>query len=306
MDNQKNPNSRPQKGGERPQGQRSGGNKGRGRNSKNRPPAIKATGFEKFLKAITFGAVDLTEKRILAASRERAEREVERLAEPRIHVGNLAYSVGDKQLEAAFSEYGKVSSAEVVVFNDTKRSKGFGFVQMSSLVEARKAILGLHGQQLEGRRLVLAAAKGERKKDSDAKGERRGRGGKRGDRSERSSEGRGERSRDGGREKRGRERSSGGRNKPSDRDLRPKPLEIETVTSETLTVTGVAKDATEQDLRDAFSDVLPAEGVTTVSIAEAGESAEMTFASIEQAQNALARMDGKSLMGSTLKLTSKS
>ncbi len=300
MDNQKNPNSRPQKDGERPRGQQSSRRKGQGRRSKNRPPAIKATGFEKFLKAVTFGAVDLTEKRILAASRERAEREVSSLAEPRIHVGNLAYTVGDKDLEEAFSEYGKVSSAEVVVFHDTKRSKGFGFVQMGSLVEARKAILGLHGQQLAGRRLVLAAAKGERRDQADGRGERRGKG-KRGDRQEKRQDG----PRDGGREKRGRERSSG-RGKPSDRDLRPKPLEIETVTSETLSVTGVAKEATEQDLRDAFADVLPAESVTAVTREGAGEEAELTFASLEQAQDALARMDGKSFMGSKLKLTSKS
>ena len=77
----------------------------------------------------------------------------------KLYVGNLAYSVRDDSLQHAFSEFGSVQSAKVMMDRDTGRSKGFGFVEMASADEAQAAIRGLHGQQLEGRDLTVNVAR---------------------------------------------------------------------------------------------------------------------------------------------------
>ena len=77
----------------------------------------------------------------------------------KLYVGNLAYSVRDESLQHAFSEFGSVQSAKVMMDRDTGRSKGFGFVEMGSADEAPAAIRGLHGQQLEGRDLTVNVAR---------------------------------------------------------------------------------------------------------------------------------------------------
>jgi hypothetical protein len=69
----------------------------------------------------------------------------------RLYVGNLAYSVRDNDLERAFSQYGSVASAKVMMERDTDRSKGFGFVEMGTDAEALAAIEGLNGQSLGSR-----------------------------------------------------------------------------------------------------------------------------------------------------------
>ena len=77
----------------------------------------------------------------------------------KLYVGNLAYSIRDNDLEQAFSQYGSVASAKVMMERDTDRSKGFGFVEMSSEAEAQAAIEGLHGQSLSGRALTVNEAR---------------------------------------------------------------------------------------------------------------------------------------------------
>ena len=62
-------------------------------------------------------------------------------------------------MEQAFSQYGTVSSAKVMMERDTGRSKGFGFVEMSSEAEAKAAIEGMNGQQIGGRGLVVNEAR---------------------------------------------------------------------------------------------------------------------------------------------------
>jgi RNA recognition motif-containing protein len=76
-----------------------------------------------------------------------------------IYVGNLPYSVGDDELRTAFEEYGSVDSARVIMDRDSGRSKGFGFVEMSSDAEATAAIEGLNGQDLDGRPLTVNEAR---------------------------------------------------------------------------------------------------------------------------------------------------
>ena len=73
----------------------------------------------------------------------------------KLYVGNLPYSFRDGDLEQAFSEFGNVNSAKVMMERDTGRSKGFGFVEMSNDAEAQAAIQGLHGQNQGGRDLVV-------------------------------------------------------------------------------------------------------------------------------------------------------
>ncbi|MGX5663300.1 RNA recognition motif domain-containing protein [Diaphorobacter nitroreducens] len=77
----------------------------------------------------------------------------------KLYVGNLPYSVRDQDLEQAFSQFGAVASAKVMMERDTGRSKGFGFVEMGSDAEAQEAINGMNGQSLGGRSIVVNEAR---------------------------------------------------------------------------------------------------------------------------------------------------
>jgi len=77
----------------------------------------------------------------------------------KLYVGNLPYSVRDSDLEQAFSQFGAVTSAKVMMERDTGRSKGFGFVEMGSDAEAQAAINGMNGQPLGGRSVVVNEAR---------------------------------------------------------------------------------------------------------------------------------------------------
>ncbi|MBX9871701.1 MAG: RNA-binding protein [Burkholderiaceae bacterium] len=77
----------------------------------------------------------------------------------KLYVGNLAYSIRDNDLEQAFSQFGTVTSAKVMMERDTGRSKGFGFVEMGSDAEALAAINGMNGQPLSGRSVVVNEAR---------------------------------------------------------------------------------------------------------------------------------------------------
>ena len=77
----------------------------------------------------------------------------------KLYVGNLPYSVRDDDLQQAFSEFGSVSSAKVMMERDTGRSKGFGFVEMGSDAEAQAAISGMNGQSLGGRSVTVNEAR---------------------------------------------------------------------------------------------------------------------------------------------------
>jgi cold-inducible RNA-binding protein len=77
----------------------------------------------------------------------------------KLYVGNLAYQVSDADLEQLFAGFGIVESAQVIQDRDTGRSKGFGFVEMSSEAEAHAAIQGLQDREVNGRRLTVNEAK---------------------------------------------------------------------------------------------------------------------------------------------------
>jgi RNA recognition motif-containing protein len=77
----------------------------------------------------------------------------------KIFVGNLPFSVTDASLRSNFGEFGKVSSAKVMMDRDTNKSKGFGFVEMGSAEIAQAAINGLNGMSVDGRAISVSLAR---------------------------------------------------------------------------------------------------------------------------------------------------
>lgn len=75
-----------------------------------------------------------------------------------IYVGNLPYSVRDEELRSTFEPFGAVVSAEVIFDKRTRRSRGYGFVEMASDADALKAIAALNGSPLHGRELRVDAS----------------------------------------------------------------------------------------------------------------------------------------------------
>src|SRR5687767_13128818 len=77
----------------------------------------------------------------------------------KLYVGNLSYGTTSQDLNTLFAAHGNVTSAEVLQDRETGRSKGFGFVQMSSDEEAQAAITALSGKEHDGRELTVNEAR---------------------------------------------------------------------------------------------------------------------------------------------------
>jgi len=77
----------------------------------------------------------------------------------KLYVGNLPYAITDDQLAELFKKAGEVTSAKVITDKFSGRSKGFGFVEMASGKEAKKAIDEMNGQMIEGRPIVVNEAR---------------------------------------------------------------------------------------------------------------------------------------------------
>jgi RNA recognition motif-containing protein len=77
----------------------------------------------------------------------------------KLYVGNLPFSATDHSLTETFSQCGKVESAKIITDRDTGRSKGFGFVEMSSEAEAAAAINKFNGADYDGRNMTVNEAK---------------------------------------------------------------------------------------------------------------------------------------------------
>ncbi len=144
---------------------------------------VKQTGFQKFLSAISFGLLGKPEALPKVHARSsaptpqgpksgspRPPREPRQRREPsapnpaeitteRLYVGNLSYDATESDLFELFNGVGSVRNAEVVVNSRTQRSKGFAFVTMASMDEARRAVSELHGKEFMGRPLQLSGAK---------------------------------------------------------------------------------------------------------------------------------------------------
>lgn len=82
----------------------------------------------------------------------------------RLYAGNLPYSMTEEEMKSLFSSYGQVESVKLIVDKFTGRSKGFGFVEMTSEAEANSAIEKLNGSEVGGRKIIvnLARPMGER------------------------------------------------------------------------------------------------------------------------------------------------
>ena len=77
----------------------------------------------------------------------------------KLFVGSLPWSVDDARLTEIFSQAGTVVSAQVIKDRDTGRSRGFGFIEMSTDEEAQNAVNNLNGSDIEGRKIVVNIAR---------------------------------------------------------------------------------------------------------------------------------------------------
>ncbi|MEM0896429.1 MAG: RNA-binding protein [Verrucomicrobiota bacterium] len=86
----------------------------------------------------------------------------------RLYVGNLSYDASEEDLEELFRGVGSVQAAEVVSHRRTQRSKGYAFVIMNSVDEAKRAVDELHDKDFMGRKLVVSGAKSEGPREDEA------------------------------------------------------------------------------------------------------------------------------------------
>ena len=93
------------------------------------------------------------------APRESRKPEAIEVTTPRLYVGNLSYDAVESDLFDLFSGVGTVTNVEIIANKHTQRSKGFGFVQMTSVAEAKRAVDELHDKDYMGRTLVVSGAK---------------------------------------------------------------------------------------------------------------------------------------------------
>jgi RNA recognition motif-containing protein len=77
----------------------------------------------------------------------------------RIYIGNLNYRLRTEELKEVFLPFGEVIGAKIVRDQETKRSKGFGFVEMANEADGLKAIEELNGSELSGRKMIVTQAK---------------------------------------------------------------------------------------------------------------------------------------------------
>lgn len=89
----------------------------------------------------------------------------------RIYVGNLSYQADEDKLKNAFNVVGEVSSVRIIK-DETGRSKGFGFIEMTSDEDADKAISSLHGTEFMGRKMIVNEARAQSEKGRSGSGER--------------------------------------------------------------------------------------------------------------------------------------
>jgi RNA recognition motif-containing protein len=89
----------------------------------------------------------------------------------RLYVGNLPFSQNDQTIEELFAEFGTVEFAKVITIRNSGRSKGFGFVEMSTEEEAQEAISQMNGKEIEGRNLIVNEAKPLERNDNRGVGQ---------------------------------------------------------------------------------------------------------------------------------------
>ncbi|MDF1859680.1 MAG: RNA-binding protein [Verrucomicrobiales bacterium] len=173
-------------GGGRNSGNRNRSQGGGGsRNRSRRRPEPKQTTGQKILSVLTFGLLGKPKKKTRPKSKtaeqpkqtQRQQARAKEAANPkapakkrrnrtevtsgRLYVGNLSYDTSENELEELFRGIGNVSSAEVVTNSRTQQSKGFAFVEMASIDEAKRAVEVLDDQDFMGRKLIVSGARSE-------------------------------------------------------------------------------------------------------------------------------------------------
>lgn len=162
-----------------------GRNRRRKRGGKGSSQTAKPTAAQKVLSILTFGLLGKPSPKSLpkparrdaaaksGASRKGAaprssgeepkktKRNRAEVTSGRLYVGNLDYSTGEAELEELFKGVGNVLRAEVVTNPRTQQSKGFAFVEMGSLEEAKRAVSILDDQEFMGRKLLVSGARGD-------------------------------------------------------------------------------------------------------------------------------------------------
>lgn len=136
------------------------------------------TGGSKAKPASTPRKAEAPAKTAAAPKAERKPRtgmrkpEAVEVTSPRLYVGNLSFDAAESDLFELFNGVGIVQNVEVVCNRQTQRSKGFAFVQMQTVEEARRAVNELHDKEYMGRKLVVSGAKAvERREDREERDE---------------------------------------------------------------------------------------------------------------------------------------
>lgn len=174
-------------------------NRSRNRNGSGRRRQPKPTAWQKFLSTITFGLLGKPKRNAgkrkpgkkpaaqtsrpvrnnalkdTPASEKKQRRNRTEVTSGRLYVGNLSYETTEVELEELFRGIGNVLSAEVVTNARTQQSKGFAFVEMGSIDEAKRAVQVLDDQDFMGRKLNISGARSEgprnAEEDSDSPSE---------------------------------------------------------------------------------------------------------------------------------------
>ena len=92
--------------------------------------------------------------------------------ESKLYVGNLSYNVTEEQLRALFSQAGEIKEIALIMDRDTHRPKGFAFVEMTTQVDAQKAIEMFNEHELDGRRLAVNFARPKEDRSASRGGQR--------------------------------------------------------------------------------------------------------------------------------------
>jgi hypothetical protein len=167
-------------------GRRSGRARGDARNQQEIPVQTPKTLWEKIVEFFSGGSTkdtsptgpvaksfsgdgDSVQSKGLAGSPGLRKPEIVEVSSPRIYVGNLSFDATEDDLFELFRGVGSVQNVEIVSNKHTHKSKGFAFVQMQTIDEAKRAVAELHDKDYMGRKLVVSGAKAVEEK----RGERR-------------------------------------------------------------------------------------------------------------------------------------
>ena len=160
-------NGRRSRGGSR---RRGGENRSRHQNAPSRAP-VKKSLLQRIMDLFTGGGSKPAARPVQRehtqtrgngsepSARPSRKPEAVEVTTPRLYVGNLSFDATESDLFELFNGVGAVQNAEVVTYRHNQRSKGFAFVQMNTVDEAKRAVEELHDKEFLGRKLVVSGAK---------------------------------------------------------------------------------------------------------------------------------------------------